>query len=64
MEKTIETTKRLRMNLSISAKGVAQWDITAEYETPQESAENLSEAIDKVRQIIEEKGLTEATTIT
>jgi hypothetical protein len=52
--------KRTRMNVSISAKGAAQWDVTAEYPTPEESAKNLSEAIDQVRMIIKEKGLVEA----
>jgi hypothetical protein len=43
-----ETTKKLRMNISISEKGIAQWDITAEYETPKEPAKNLREAIDEI----------------
>jgi hypothetical protein len=55
-----ETTKRTRMNISITAKGHAQWDVTAEYENPETAADNLSGAIDLVRKIIREKGLTEA----
>jgi hypothetical protein len=48
------------MNVSITAKGQAQWDVTAEYSSPKETAENLSEAIDTVRKIIKDKGLVEA----
>jgi translation initiation factor 2 alpha subunit (eIF-2alpha) len=55
-----ETSKRTRMNVSITAKGQAQWDVTAEYPTPEETAKHLNEAIDKVRQTIKEKGLVEA----
>jgi len=55
-----ESNKRTRMNVSITAKGKAQWDITAEYPTPEESEKALSEAIDKVRTIIKVKGLVEA----
>jgi translation initiation factor 2 alpha subunit (eIF-2alpha) len=51
---------RVRMNMSISAKGAAQWDVTAEFDTPEHAAENLSKAIDAVRAIIARKGLTEA----
>ena len=55
-----ETNRRTRMNIDITAKGLAQWSVTAEYDTPEDAAKYLSEAIDKVRQIIKEKGLTEA----
>jgi len=54
-----ETNKRTKMNVSITAKGFAQWEITVEYPTPEESAKYLSEAIDKVRETIKAKGLTE-----
>lgn len=55
-----EVTQRCRMNIKTTAKGEAQWDITAEYASPEEAAKNLDEAIDKVRKIISAKGLTEA----
>ena len=54
-----ENNKRTRMNISTTAKGLAQWDVTAEYSTPEESAKHLSDAIDKVREIIRGKGLSE-----
>lgn len=55
-----ETNKRCRMNVSITAKGLAQWDITCEYETPELSSENLGKAIGMVREVIKSKGLAEA----
>jgi len=55
-----EKMNRTRMNVSTTAKGLAQWEVTAEYGTPEETAKALSEAIDNVRAVIKEKGLTEA----
>lgn len=53
------TNKRVRINLSETAKGFVQWDITAEFETVEETKKALSEAIDAAREVIKEKGLTE-----
>ena len=53
------TNKRVRINLSETAKGLVQWDITAEFETVEETKKALSEAIDAAREVIKEKGLTE-----
>lgn len=53
------TNKRLRMNISITAKGLAQWDCTAEYDTPEESAKKLDEAIKLIRSTIKANGLKE-----
>lgn len=53
------TNKRLRMNISITAKGLAQWDCTAEYDSPEESAEKLNEAIKLIRSTIKSNGLKE-----
>ena len=53
------TNKRVRINLSQTARGLIQWDITAEFETVEETKKALSEAIDAAREIIKEKGLTE-----
>ena len=55
-----EITKRIRMNVNLTAKGTAQWEVTAEYADPAEAATHLSEAIDKVKAIIKEKGYKEA----
>lgn len=53
------TNKRVRINLSENSKGLIQWDITAEFETVEETKKALSEAIDAAREVIKEKGLTE-----
>lgn len=53
------TNKRVRINLSETAKGLIQWDITAEFETVEETKKALSDAIDAAREVIKEKGLTE-----
>jgi len=51
---------RVRLNLSTTAKGLVQWDITCDFPTLQESKDNLSRAVDQVRALIKEKGLVEA----
>lgn len=53
------TNKRVRINLSENSKGLVQWDITAEFESVEETKKALSEAIDAAREVIKEKGLTE-----
>ena len=56
----LETTnKRVRINLSETAKGLVQWDITAEFETVEETKKALADAIDAAREVIKEKGLLE-----
>ncbi len=54
-----QTNKRVRINLSETAKGLIQWDITAEFESVEESKAALSAAIDAAREIIAAKGLKE-----
>lgn len=51
--------KRVRINLSETAKGLVQWDITAEFETVEETKKALADAIDAARDVIKEKGLQE-----
>lgn len=53
------TNRRVRINLSETAKGLIQWDITAEFETVEETKKALAEAIDAAREVIKDKGLTE-----
>ena len=55
-----KTQKRVRINLSQTAKGLVQFDCTAEFETPEECGAALSKAIDEARRVIEAKGLKEA----
>ena len=54
------TNRRVRINLSQSAKGLIQIDCTAEFETAEECGTALSAAIDQARSVIAAKGLKEA----
>lgn len=56
MEKT-ESNTRTRIKLSQTAKGLVQYEVSAEYDTPEKSAEELSKAIDLIKNLIAEKGL-------
>lgn len=58
MEENVQS--RVRMNLALTAKGTGQWNLTSEFSTVSESAENLSAAIDAVRKIMKEKNIPEA----
>jgi len=51
------TNQRCRMHFSQTAKGLWQIDVTAEYDTPELSAENVAKAIDEARRVATEKGL-------
>lgn len=55
-----ENNTRTRINLSLTAKGLVQWDCTCEYDTPEETEKQLSKTIDLIKKLIEEKGLKEA----
>lgn len=57
---TTETNTRTRIKLSQSTKGVVTWEISAEYDTPEKSVEMMSQALDKVKALIKDKGLTPA----
>ena len=54
-----QTNKRVRINLSQTAKGLVQFDVTAEFENPEECGAALSAAIDQARKVIAAKGLKE-----
>lgn len=58
-EQLNETNTRTRINFSLNSKGLVQWEITAEYDTPERTKEELSKAIDLARSVIKEKGLQE-----
>ena len=53
------TNKRVRINLSQYSKGLIQFDITAEFESVEETKVALSAAVDATREVIKAKGLTE-----
>ena len=59
-EQRNETNTRTRMNVSLSAKGLGQWDCTCEYDTPERTTEELGKAIDMLRNLLKEKGIPEA----
>ena len=52
-----ESNTRTRINLSQNSKGFIQFDITAEYDTPEKSIEMLGKAVDQVKALVAEKGL-------
>jgi hypothetical protein len=47
------------MNVSMTAKGLAQWDCTVEYDAPDEAQRHLDDAISRVRASIKNAGLKE-----
>jgi hypothetical protein len=59
MEQRTEA-RRVRINLSQSAKGLFQIDATAEFETVAECEKALDEAVRAARRVIEGNGLKEA----
>lgn len=59
-DEVTETNTRTRIKLTQSTKGVVTWEISAEYDTPEKSVEMMSLALDKVKNLIKEKGLTPA----
>lgn len=58
MEETV-TNNRTRVNISTTAKGLVQFDITCEYDTPELAKENLDKALKGVREVIQHNGLKE-----
>lgn len=52
-----ETNTRTRINLGQTAKGLVQFDITCEYDTPEESLKQLEIAVNKTRELIKKLGL-------
>ena len=48
------------MSASLNAKGNVQWDITSEFPTLDESAENLDGALKKMQKIVADNGYKEA----
>jgi hypothetical protein len=48
------------MNVSVTAKGLAQWDVTAENDDPDAADADLKQAIERCRFSIAQAGLIEA----
>jgi len=57
-----EQVGRTRINFTQDAKGFVKLDVTAEYATPEATAENLGKAIDAARKVAADKGLAMLTT--
>lgn len=53
-EQTVET--RVKLNINLNAKGLVQFDITSEFPNLNDAALNLSNAVDMVKKIVDEKG--------
>lgn len=54
-----KTNRRVRMAVSVTAKGLAQWDVTAEGDDPDGAEADLNQAIERVRFSIAKAGLVE-----
>jgi hypothetical protein len=54
-----ETNRRVRMNVSLTSKGLVQWEVTTENDSPEAAKKDLGVAIDLLRETFKEKGLTE-----
>jgi translation initiation factor 2 alpha subunit (eIF-2alpha) len=54
-----KTNRRVRMSVSVTAKGLAQWEVTAEGDSPEEAEADLNTAINTVRFTIAKEGLVE-----
>ena len=52
-----QANQRCRMHFSQTAKGLWQIDVTAEYDTPELSAEAAAKALDEAKRVAREKGL-------
>ena len=52
-----ESNTRTRIKLSQTAKGLIQYEISTEYDSPEKSIEMLGKAVDQVKALITEKGL-------
>jgi hypothetical protein len=55
--KITESNTRTRINLGQTAKGLVQFDITCEYDTPEESLKQMEIAVNKTRELIKKLGL-------
>lgn len=52
-----DSNTRTRIKLTQTAKGLVQYEISSEYDTPEKSIEMLGKAIDQTRRLIADKGL-------
>ena len=55
--KATENNTRTRIKLTQTSKGLFQYEISAEYDSPEKSIEMLGKAVDQIRAFFKEKGL-------
>ncbi len=55
--KVTESNTRTRIKLAQTSKGLIQWEISTEYDSPEKSIEMLGKTVDQVKALIAEKGL-------
>ena len=54
-----QQNSRTRAQISLTAKGLVQFEVTSEYDTPELTEKNLREGIERTRKVIADLGLTE-----
>lgn len=59
METTV-SNERVRVNFSLTSKGKIQWECTCEFNSPDKTLEQMNITVDKIRNLLKEKGLQEA----
>lgn len=59
MSEVNQQVSRTRMNVSLTAKGLAQWDVTSEQDSTELAASELDNAVKAVRKTIKDNGLQE-----
>jgi hypothetical protein len=52
-----ESNKRCRISMKQSSKGLFQIEVTAEYDSPEESAKQLDKALQEAFRVAAERGL-------
>ena len=55
--KVTENNTRTRIKLSQTSKGLIQFEISAEYDSPEKSVEEMEKAVLQTRQLISKLGL-------
>ena len=58
-----QQNNRVRMKLSETAKGLIQWEVTAEFDSVEQTTEELNKAIKAVKKVIIDNGLTEVSNV-
>lgn len=54
-----QQNSRTRAQISLTAKGTVQFEVTSEYDTPELMEKNLREGIERTRKVIADLGLKE-----